>query len=179
MRPKLAEVPDLIEAPLFVDHVAIAQHYGLRTGLLDLTESVNVAAFFATNELLRDGRWVPATDGWGVIYRLSVPRSRSPQEAEKDLEWMSPIGYQPFPRPNEQWAWAYELGITQDFWTLPDVEAFMFPHIADESRRWHERFSCGSVLFPPDDLADVATDVNNATELPFDLADRLIRFIHS
>jgi hypothetical protein len=119
MRPKLAEVPDLIEAPLFVDHVAIAQHYGLRTGLLDLTESVNVAAFFATNELLRDGRWVPATDGWGVIYRLSVPRSRSPQEAEKDLEWMSPIGYQPFPRPNEQWAWAYELGITQDFWTLP------------------------------------------------------------
>ena len=110
LHPELKQV-SLAEAKLFVDDIALAQHYGVPTGFIDLTESVEVAAFFATHHII-DGRCVPASEGTGVIYQYSLPPSANVQSAADHLEWTSPVGLQPFPRPAEQWAWVRELTLS-------------------------------------------------------------------
>jgi hypothetical protein len=59
-----------LNEPVFRACWSLAQHYGLETGLLDLTRSWRVAAWFATNPLAVTGP-VP-TSGTGVIYRIDV-----------------------------------------------------------------------------------------------------------
>lgn len=44
---------------LEIGNIEIAQHYGIRTSLLDVTESPEVALFFATHEREPDGTYVP------------------------------------------------------------------------------------------------------------------------
>jgi hypothetical protein len=46
---------------LYIDTMALAQHYGLDTGYLDITESLEVALFFATCRFVGDG-WQPCDD---------------------------------------------------------------------------------------------------------------------
>lgn len=57
---------------------ALAQHYGLETGWLDITNDFNVALFFATCKW-KDGEWVPLTKAdteadashqYGMIYHM-------------------------------------------------------------------------------------------------------------
>lgn len=59
-----------------VNHLALAQHYGIKTPLLDLTSNFRTALFFACCKY-QDGQWRPLTkrdlDGgdprYGILYR--------------------------------------------------------------------------------------------------------------
>jgi hypothetical protein len=56
---------------IFMDEVAVAQHYGLPTGYIDLTQSFEVASFFACCEYDRETQsWNPASEAEGVVYVL-------------------------------------------------------------------------------------------------------------
>lgn len=50
------------------EYMAIAQHYGYKTDLIDFTKNIDVAAFFATDGINDNDK---LKDGYGVIWRIS------------------------------------------------------------------------------------------------------------
>ena len=90
------------------DH-ALAQHYGIPTGYMDLSESFDVSCFFATCYPDKAGKWHPRTEGTGIMYLL--PTERIPVRPEV----LQPIGLQVLPRPREQFGWVIVCGIGGDF----------------------------------------------------------------
>lgn len=138
----------------------LAQHYGIPTALIDLTESIEVALFFATHR--RDGGgWKPCENGKGVLYRVdrdAIDACYRPRFQQ--------VAIQPFLRPFRQWAWTCELLMGECFEQYPKLQAVEFEHdaaLAHEVRRMAE--SEGE-LFPHDILADVAQRINDSRVLP-------------
>lgn len=99
---------------LSIDAEALAQHYGIKTDLLDLTVDKFVAAFFATTRY-KDGKYYPIEPKepeYGVIYMYSD----FPFDG-KDMysQHMRVVGLQPFSRPGEQAGFVLRLGPEDDF----------------------------------------------------------------
>ena len=142
------------------DKTAVAQHYGLPTGYIDLSQSFEVSSFFACCKYDSTRRkWQPVQEGEGVVYM--VDRTQTPVG-----EFVKPICLQPFPRPSEQWGWVHEILLGQDFDTFPHVRKFIFKHDAAASQRILERFDQGAALFPPDPLSKVADRIKQSHEIP-------------
>lgn len=107
-----------------VDYHGLAQHYGIPTSLLDLTSSVEVAAFFAV------ARWddesngfLPMVSGTGVMYRLDWTRFGPGYS-----KFFEPVGFGPGLRPVRQHAWTFRPKPGVDFQSIPHVTAFEFAH---------------------------------------------------
>lgn len=147
------------------DETAIAQHYGVPTRYLDLTQSLEIAAFFACCKRTDacDEEWQPIEEGRGVIYALGT-RSRK----------CRPICLQPFPRPSEQWAWVYEVTQGEDFDMLSHVRRFEFTHSLAASQRILEGFDGGAELFPPDPISKLANMIKKSRCMPKSVADSVI-----
>ena len=149
---------------LSFDENAVAQHYGLPTGYIDLSQSFAVASFFACCEYdAACGTWKPVTDGYGIIYAVDITRTPICGPAK-------PIGLQPFPRPSQQWGWVYEISMAQDFDALPHVRKFVFAHDACASSRILERFEGGARLFPRDPLSELAELIIRSRQIPKSIA---------
>lgn len=146
-----------ISQRIVVDAIAIAQHYGIPTAHVDLTESFAIAAFFATCRFTDSQTWEPVTDGTGVIYQVqfNVCDAR-----------ISPICYQPLPRPSQQWGWTSELRLGEDFLQTPKLQILEFEHNKTLGEEMLKRFEGGSKLFAPDPTARVASEMCTATEIP-------------
>ena len=154
-----------------IPRIEFAQHYGVPTGLIDVTESLEVALFFATHEFL-DGVARPCTDGTGILYRIDWA-----SEAPEVQTRFHPIAIQPFPRPFRQWAWSCELMLGESFEACPGMIAVEFAQdemFANEVRRLAEK---EGHLFPADPMADVAKSIVRATTLPKAVVDRVARDI--
>jgi hypothetical protein len=152
------------EQKLFVDSMALAQHYGIPTGYIDLTHSPEVALFFATCTY-KDETWIPVSQGEGVFYRVNwhvIP------------DRIKPIGLQPFPRPSEQWAWTLETCLGEDFELLPYLQAIRFTQDEAVGQEILSRFSGGADLFPPDVMADVAKRILRSNTLPESIARSVV-----
>lgn len=145
------------EMGLVVSSEALAQHYELQTGRLDLTQDPHVAAFFASNWRDAAGVWRPMEDGEGVVYRVAVPRIMQGlgKHRESYLEW---IGKQAWPRPGEQKGCTLLVPLGADFEEI-DGDVFAFRHDAACGRHYNERFDGGRKLFPPDVLSEVADSI--------------------
>lgn len=166
-----AAVKWLRESRVFLDEIAVAQHYGLPTGYIDLTQSFEVASFFACCRYsAADKSWSSVEEGEGVIYAVEW---RGPSAANS----IRPINLQFFPRPSEQWGWTCEVRLGDDFDKMPFVRKLVFKHDAAASRRILARFSQGKDLFPPDPLSDLADVINSSPLLPVDVAERIARDI--
>jgi len=153
---------------LRLDRIALAQHYGIPTGYLDLTDDFDVAAFFATCRETPEG-WIPVEDGIGVIYRIELKDLTNPFGEYK------PLGPQPLPRPTEQCAWVAELPITHSFDGWPQVMIMQFQHVRAVGEHFLDKFDHGKALFPRDPLADVASEIINCREIPKALAEKALK----
>ncbi|ADL55838.1 FRG domain-containing protein [Gallionella capsiferriformans] len=143
---------------IFVDAIALAQHYGIPTAYIDVSESFQIAAFFATCRFVQEtASWEPMTTGEGVIYHVHFNAID---------ERISPICYQPFPRPLRQWAWTVELRLGENFLHTPKLQGFRFDHDAKVGEEMLRRFDGGSKLLPPDPSARLASAMCFATEIP-------------
>lgn len=133
--------------PRDIDVQSLCQHYGLATPLLDFTEEVAVAAFFATQRWVA-GSWLPCAEGVGIIYMLD--REQLP-EALRFFE----VGIQPLPRPFAQRASALLVPPWLNLLTEPYVTAFFFVQNKKDNLEMSDRFAGGTDLYPHDDFANV------------------------
>ncbi len=148
----------------YLDRMALAQHYGIPTGYIDVTESLEVALFFATHEF-QNGVAKPSATGTGILYR--VDRSALPESLAARFQ---PIGIQPFARPFRQWAWTCELLLGESFEGCPGLQAVEFVQDEEFSIEVGRRAEQSGLLFPPDFLADLAAMVNYSSVLPEEIA---------
>lgn len=149
-----------------INEVALAQHYGLPTGYIDLTQSLQVAMFFACAKF--DGEVqnpTPVTEGEGVIYVLDFKK-------QGDFSKLKPIGLQAYGRPAEQWGWTYEMTLGDDFELLPTIERWYFKHDLQESIRVLNCFAGQKTLFPNDPLVKLAEAIKLARKLPREHVER-------
>ena len=154
-----------------LDKLALAQHYGIPTGYLDLTDDFNVSAFFATCYWTENG-WKPLSEDSeynGIIYRIELRGLKNPFSEYK------PLGPQPLPRPTEQSAWVTELPITHSFDGWPNVYLMQFNHDKAVGEYFLEKFNGGEALFPFDPLSEIAREILDCKEIPSELVDKAIK----
>lgn len=155
----------LFDKPFCIDKQGVAQHYGLATDYVDITPNFDVASFFATQKWNdKVGRFEPMKNCLkpGVIFKLIPALAMLPQGDEQPA--YTPIGWQPFERPEQQRANGYRLGMGEDFAKVPTVSKFRFKHNRQESKRIHDLFEGGDSLFPHEPLAEFADHVKALTQ---------------
>lgn len=155
------------EQKVKLDRIALAQHYGVPTQHLDLTDNFDVAAFFATCQYDRSG-WRPMERGTGIVYRLALGDLKSP------FDHVRPLGPQPLPRPSEQKAWIAETSLHRAFDGGSTFLSLEFEHDRAVAEYFLEMFNGGETLFPPDPLARVADEICNCNQIPAELVERAL-----
>jgi hypothetical protein len=91
----------------------------------------------------------------------------------------NPIGYQPMPRPAEQWGWVFEAVAGQDFEQLPYVSALSFAHSQPLSEKYLHKFNKGLALFPKDPTSEVAAKIIDANIVPSDYVEPILNDLRS
>ncbi len=156
-----------------IPKIEFAQHYGVPTGLIDMTESLEVALFFATHEF-KDGVYQECLDGIGIVYRVDWA-SAAPEVAAR----FKPIAIQPFARPFRQWAWSCELILGEDFEDCPGHEAVQFTHDKEFAHKCRSFAEADGALFPPDPMADAAVKICKSSVFPAGIAEQVLKDISS
>lgn len=161
------------EMNLVVSEEALAQHYELTTGRLDLTQDPDVAAFFATSWRDANGQWRPASEGVGIIYRVDIPHLKQvlgEKRFEFCAEW---IGKQAWPRPGEQKGWTLLVSLGVDFENYPG-DILTFNQRESCGAVFHEKFDAGRALFPPDVLSEIAEAIKAAPTMARSLVSSVL-----
>ncbi len=144
------------------DYIALAQHYGFKTEMLDATNSLPVAAFFAVTRQI-NGKFYPIekSENPGVLYFISPETAFVPKLTDNQLK-THPVGWQVFKRPGKQRAFGINLTDGKDFNKMPGVFAFRFMHDKSISEQIWKLFHKGDDLFPKDVFADKAARINES-----------------
>lgn len=155
---KFARSVPMDEKPLCLNLTGIAQHYGLHTEYLDITNNFDVACFFATCKY-KDKKYYPIgnTSKPGVIYKVNEmilpPFVVNEHNKEIQLEY---LGWQPLPRPEQQRASVLRVSKGTNLDTVSGVKKYYFKHSPSQSRSIWKQFDEGRALFPDDSAADLA-----------------------
>lgn len=146
-----------------IDHLALAQHYGIATELMDVTSDKWIAAFFASTKF-EDGVYSPFNnDGTGIFYTCTEPNPDNPT--------IRPIGIQPFSRPGEQRGYARYMHEKEDF---EDCSTHIeFKHHLDISEFIYNFTNRSRKLFPDDILqrkAEIVVKSKSFSKAAYDMA---------
>ena len=153
------------EIGVTVQYGAIAQHYGFKTCLMDITSDFEVALFFACCKF-RNGEWHPLTladtetqeeKKYGIIFRRAMmPWSILPNERHP----IFPIGYQPFIRCSNQTGYTIEMGKNDDLKTmnLSSMEMLRFRHNPELSQWIYDKMDGGNKIYSKEDVLVIIAD---------------------
>lgn len=157
-------VQEELQAGIHVDYTGFAQHYGIKTELLDLTNSLIVAAFFATTKYTPEGKYVPITDPnkKGMIYFIP-PQFNLSSNFELDLNVL-PLGLQCFRRPGEQRAFSINLKNKKDLNEIPGVFKYKFYQDKHISEQIFNALDGGNKIFPYDPVDEKVQAIKHLTE---------------
>lgn len=161
-----------------INYLAIAQHYGLKTQMIDITSNLKTALFFACCKVGRNGKWYPLKNAevkykdsrkyisdnggdsrYGIIYRC-------PTEIN-DMKWaisdenagfniITPIGYQPFMRCSQQYGYMMLVkDKNYDMMQDPLFDKFKF-RLDEELCSWiYEEMDKGNAIYPHEDIPNI------------------------
>ena len=162
----------------------LAQHYGLETDWLDITNDFNIALFFACCYWNRkDKKWYPLTkeqtgdedkddDGakFGVIFHAPAEEIRITNginyQPGSDEGMILPIGYQPFMRCHCQYGYGMHMKTSIPLQNNLSFEKLHFRHNEKLSRDVYELMDCGKKIYPEeglDDFQDIIDSIIHAT----------------
>lgn len=137
--------------PLDVDAEALAQHYGIKTDLTDLTVDVWVAAFFAATEYHWDtDTYTPITDTdkyeYGVFYHFYD--TSIPLPGDRTEPSLRAVGMQPFGRPGNQAGYVLKMTPKQNMNRMAGFEKIKFRHVAQINKLIYNYSNCSRNFFP-------------------------------
>lgn len=162
-----------------INYIALAQHYGLKTKMIDITSNLKTALFFACCKWGSDHKWHPLSkeeiayknsrqhisslggdSRYGIIYRCPTEIS--------DMKWamsddytksniITPVGYQPFMRCSQQYGYMlYVDDKDYDMMQDPLFDKFRIK-LDEELCRWiYEEMDRGNKIYPHDDIPDIS-----------------------
>lgn len=153
------EIKEMVEGGLEVNYNGLAQHYGIETNVLDLTNSFLVAAFFATtvyDSLMDAYRPILHTVSQGIIYFF--PTLGFHNFGHEPPIW--PIGMAPLRRPGEQRGFGMEMTEeNKDLNQYSNGHAFRFWHTPLASLKVWNETQRGDILFPYDPMAEKVRNI--------------------
>lgn len=162
-----------------INYLAISQHYGLKTQMMDITSNLKIALFFMCCKFGSDKKWHPlkneeikykdsrkyiSTIGgdsrYGILYRC-------PTEIN-DMKWaiadknagfniITPIGYQPFMRCSHQYGYMMLVnGEDYDMMQDPLFDKFKI-RLDEELCSWiYEEMDKGNEIYPHEDIPNIS-----------------------
>lgn len=170
-----------------VNYIALAQHYGLRTMMMDVTSDLKTALFFACCKY-ENGRWRPLKQSeiaekdsrdniarlggdsrYAILYRSPTDITEMSWATQDDpgLNIITPIGYQPFMRCTAQYGY---MLITQssnyDMMQDNQFEKYKMRLSGDFCQRIFEEMEYGEKIYPHKDIPDLSEyfkKINHAT----------------
>lgn len=170
----------LYQKPFKIDALGLAQHYGIKTELLDLTADKWTAAFFACAKYHADTDvYEPLLetekeDEKGVMYCFNI------RESDLESNTIRVVGAQPFVRPTEQAAFMVNMAENDNFNTIcqdrvdfkqtPGVSCLVY-HFANRADR----------LFPKEYIQEKAHELvlNDQYRFPADAVGRVKRLFYN
>lgn len=164
-----------------VNPVALAQHYGLTTEYLDITNSKWVAAFFASTRYDYDSdTYYPVgrdyEDGYGVMYISKPYESGGTTEifaTKNDV-----IGYQYFERPTKQSSFGYKMQLEEDFNESPYFERVFFRHDLEASKIIYDMSYKQRRFIPKDSLSKLARQIVKSNEVTRRAMERCLQMCY-
>ncbi len=164
-------VGKLLQLNLTIMYDGLAQHYGINTEYLDLTNDIWTAAFFAATKSSDNITYYPYTieestpfnNTYGVLYMRVFDISSS--EDERDLTEVLPIGLQYFNRPGRQCGFVRKMSEAEDFNTLPKWQRIFFRHNNSANRLIYTLSQFGKKYMPDDAFADVVKSIISQKKL--------------
>lgn len=144
----------------------LAQHYGLKTEVMDFTSDIDIAIFFAIcpYDCETDSYVLPSesTPHRGIIYILNPHIYDSSllnnNEVEIFNDRIQPIGLQSFERPGIQKGYGIHLPSGQ---ALKRVRVFDFEYTMEEAKEYHRKFTEQSVLWVKEELIRPVKELSN------------------
>ena len=163
---------------------ALAQHYGLETDWLDITNDFNVALFFATCYWDKNAnRWFPLTreqtetsdeSKYGIVFHAPAYNidfinmmKFGQQGAESAEGTVLPIGYQPFMRCHSQYGYGMYMKNSIALQDNSTFKQLRFRHNEKLSRDVFELMGGGEKIYPReglDNFRDVLDSIISATD---------------
>ena len=159
----------------FVDYVAVAQHYGLETEFMDITNNKWIAAFFSTTRYDEQTKqYYPVgrdyEDGYGVLYVTKPNIEKTDFFKEQTV-----IGFCYFERPSRQFSFGYRMNGKEDFDRLHYFEKRFFRHDIDCSNIIFATTAHQNRVIPNDELSQLAEGIkkgNTVSELALKICVR-------
>lgn len=168
------------------NYLALAQHYGFRTEMLDITSNLKTALFFACCKFGEDRKWHPLSNE-DFAHRNSRPQIsgrggdsrygvlyRSPSEIT-DLRWcvepddsafeiIIPVGYQPFMRCSRQYGYMLLTRPDYDLFQDKRFDKFKFRLTEDICQWIYEEMNRGDAIYPNNDIPDISPEIERLNE---------------
>lgn len=148
----------------------LAQHYGILSPYLDLTNDKWVASFFAITNYNK-GHWdvvIPSKhQQYGSIYRLANVNFR-----EKTLPLPNPIGLQYFNRPGKQSAFMLDMSQMKDLNTYPAVERIYFRHDTEANQLVYDLCQQGRKFLPSDSLVGLVEQLKETKKFSIQATEK-------
>jgi len=153
---------------------AIAQHYGFETSIIDITNDLEVALFFACCKHIGDNKYQPLCERdiknengrYGVLFIRNQLCDMYEAIENEGFITVYPIGFQPFTRCHRQKGFFVNTQIDDDLQKSEKFKKCFFERSIELCQEVYNKFDGGNELFTYDaldEMKDMIDSIKTAT----------------